>query len=76
MHPWFHFRITIKDYYLLKIYYLALSLWTWAKDQLNPSISQRLTLKTYHLNELYTWARDTVRWHWLVDTFLTAVNRP
>ena len=23
--------------------------------------------KTLHLNELYTWACDTVRWHWSAD---------
>ena len=28
----------------------------------------RLTFeKTRHLSELYTWARDTVRWHWSAD---------
>ena len=28
----------------------------------------RLTFeKTLHLSELYTWARDTVRWHWSAD---------
>ena len=24
--------------------------------------------KTCHLNELYTWACDTVRWHWSAGT--------
>ena len=24
--------------------------------------------KTHHLNKLYTWACDTVRWHWSADT--------
>ena len=32
--------------------------------------------KTRHLNELYTWARATVRCHWSADTFLTAFNWP
>ena len=40
------------------------SLWeflAWACDQLKPITGQS---KTRHLNELYTWARDTVMWHW------------
>ena len=45
--------------------------WTWACNQLKPTTGQQITfkIKTRHLNELYTWAHDTVRWHWLADAF-------
>ena len=38
---------------------------SWACNQLKPSAGQRITR---YLNELCTWACDTVMWHWSVDT--------
>ena len=59
----------------LLFYYMAFSLWTWACNQLKLITGQQITLKkTRHLNELCTWADNTVMWHWSADTFLTAVN--
>ena len=51
---------------------MDLSLWSiktnkWSADNFK---------KTIHLNKLYTWTRDTVRWHWSADTLTTAVNWP
>ena len=37
-------------------------LWTLVCDRLKPTTGQ------LHLNEFYTWARVTVRWHWSGDT--------
>ena len=42
----------------------------------NNNWSGNIFKKAHHLNELYSWARDTVMWHWSVDTLLTAVNWP
>ena len=44
-----------------------MAFWLW---KLKPVTGK----KKHHLIELYTWACDTVMWHWSVDTFLTAVN--
>ena len=42
---------------------------SWACNQLKPTNGQWITLKkTRHLNELYNRTRNTVMWHWSVDT--------
>ena len=45
---------------------MACSLWTWVCNQFKPTTTIK---KTRHLNELYTWARNVVRWQWSVGAF-------
>ena len=35
---------------------------------------RQITLQIRHLNELYTWARDTVIWDWSADTFFRQMS--
>ena len=43
-------------------------------DKLKKKWSAEDLKKSFHLKEVYTWERDTVLWHWSVDTILESCH--
>jgi len=53
--------------FLYGLFIMNLSLWS---VKTNNCPANNFKKHKFHLNELYTLARDTVRWHWSADTLL------